>query len=39
MSKILDHMLVCIIGGLFAAGLLVSGMSRRINVLQFLELN
>ncbi len=37
-SLSIDTVLLFIIGMLFAAGLLVSGMSRRINILQFLQI-
>ena len=37
-SLFIDTVLLFIIGMLFAAGLLVSGMSRRINILQFLQI-
>jgi hypothetical protein len=33
-----EHLLIYIIGGLFALGLLISGMSRRTNVLHFLQI-
>jgi uncharacterized membrane protein YedE/YeeE len=34
-----EHLLVYVIGGLFASGLLIAGMSRRANVLHFLQIN
>ena len=37
-SLFIDTVLLFIIGMLFAAGLLVSDMSRRINILQFLQI-
>ena len=38
-SLFIDTVLLFIISMLFAAGLLVSGMSRRINILQFLQID
>lgn len=38
-SQLTDQLIVFIVGVIFAIGLMVSGMSRRMNILQFLQLN
>lgn len=38
-SQLKDQLIVFITGVIFAVGLMVSGMSRRMNILQFLQLN
>ena len=38
-KQIKDQVIVFIVGIMFAVGLMVSGMSRRQNILQFLQIN
>ena len=38
-GKIFDQIIVFIVGFLFAAGLMISGMSRRANILHFVQIN